>query len=78
MRIPDHNHVQAAGASTKRKNVFRPVLAPGFFDEEHQRAMLTACGDPLVTLNALRSFPISLGSVIQKTTRGKNSRPQAD
>ena len=56
--MPDPDHAKAASAHTKRKNVFRPMLPPGFFDEEQQRAMLTACGDPLVTLNTLINWEI--------------------
>ena len=45
-------------AELKRNNVFDPNRSPGFFDEEHQRMMLTKCGDPLVELNKLIDWEI--------------------
>ena len=48
----------------KRKNVFRPCIDPGLFDEDQQRASLTACGDPLVVLNNLIDWEIFRPSLL--------------
>lgn len=58
MRMPDKYFPQSAAESMKRKNVFRQFVSPGLFDENQQRASLTACGDPLVVLNKLIDWEI--------------------
>lgn len=56
--MPDKYFPQSAAESMKRKNVFRQFVSPGLFDENQQRASLTACGDPLVVLNKLIDWEI--------------------
>lgn len=65
MRVPDQNSSQCAVECMKRKNVFRPFVHPGLFDEDQQRASLTACGDPLVALNKLVDWEIFRPPLVQ-------------
>jgi IS5 family transposase len=63
--MPDSKSAQSADQSMKRKNVFRPFVDPGLFDEDQQRASLTACGDPLVVLNKLIDWEIFRPRLVQ-------------
>src|ERR1700744_2663908 len=69
MKLPAQDSISAAVDSLKRKNVFNTNAAPGLFDEEHQRTMLTKCGDPLVALTKLVNWEIfrsRLGKLFKK------------